>query len=288
MKGFKKNMNNNTEAIRICGLRHWYEPGRIILEGINLSIAEGEFAAIIGQNGSGKTTLMKNISGLLRPSQGEIFIRGINTTKTDAAEIAKEAGYVMQDHDNQLFEQTVFDEAAFSLKHKCSKKEVNEKVEEALETVGLSDKKEAFPPALSRADRAKVVFAAVLAMNTGILLLDEPVAGQDSRGCRIIMDIIAGLHQKGKTILLITHNIGIAARYAKRIIVMKNGRVDMDGPPLEIFGQKEKLAWAGLLAPQITRLSQDLRASLPLEKDALTPGELASMLVPTCSCSTCR
>ena len=280
-------MVNTTEAIRICGLRHWYEPGRIILEGINLSIAEGEFAAIIGQNGSGKTTLMKNISGLLRPSQGEIFIRGKNTTGADAAEIAREAGYVMQDHDNQLFEQTVFDEVAFSLKHKFSKKEINEKAEEALETVGLLDKKEAFPPALPRADRAKAVFAAVLAMNTGILLLDEPIAGQDSRGCRVIMDIIAGLRQKGKTVLLITHNINIAARYAKRIIVMKNGRVDMDGPPLEIFGQREKLAGAGILAPQITRLSRELRAYLPLEKDALTPEELASMLV-TCPCSTCR
>jgi len=287
LTGILKNMVNNTEAIRICGLSHWYEPGRIILEGINLSIAEGAFTAIIGRNGSGKTTLMKNISGLLRPGQGEIFIRGKNTTRADASEIAKEAGYVMQDHDNQLFEQTVFDEVAFSLKRKFSKKEINEKVEEALEITGLLDKKEAFPPALPRVDRAKVVFAAVLAMNTGILLLDEPIAGQDSRGCRMIMDIIAGLHQKGKTVLLITHNINVAARYAKRIIVMKNGRVDMDGGP-EIFGQREKLAEAGILAPQITRLSQDLRASLPLEKDALTPEELASMLVPTCSCSTCR
>jgi energy-coupling factor transport system ATP-binding protein len=280
-------MNNTTEAIRICGLSHWYEPGRVILEGINLSIAEGEFAAIIGQNGSGKTTLMKNISGLLRPRQGEIFIHGKNTTMADAAEITKEAGYVMQDTDSQLFEQTVFDEVAFSLKHKGSKKEINEKGEEALETVGLSDKKEAFPPALPRADRVKAVFAAVLAMNTKILLLDEPIAGQDSLGCRMIMDIIAGLNQKGKTVLLITHNIGIAARYANRIIVMKNARILLDGGP-EILGQKEKLAEAGILAPQITRLSQELRAHIPLEKDALTPDELASMLAPICLCSTCR
>jgi energy-coupling factor transport system ATP-binding protein len=188
----------------------------------------------------------------------------------------------MQDHDNQLFEQTVFDEAAFSLKGRYSKKEITEKVEEALETVGLYDKKDAFPPALPRADRFKAVFAAVLAMNTGILLLDEPIAGQDSQGCRVIMDIIAGLHQKGKTVLLITHNINIAARYAKRIIVMKNTRILTDGAPPEIFNQKEKLAEAGILAPQITRLSQELRARIPLEKDALTPEELASMLVPTC------
>jgi energy-coupling factor transport system ATP-binding protein len=141
------------------------------------------------------------------------------------------------------------------------------------------DKKDAFPPALPRADRFKAVFAAVLAMNTGILLLDEPIAGQDSRGCRMIMDITAELHQKGKTILLITHNIGIAAQYARRIIVMKNGRIDMDGPPSEIFAQSEKLAGAGILAPQITRLSQKIRSHIPLEKDALTPDELAEMLV---------
>jgi energy-coupling factor transporter ATP-binding protein EcfA2 len=278
MKGIGDPMNNGTEAIRISNLCHWYEPGRIILEGINLSIADGEFTAIIGQNGSGKTTLIKNISGLLRPRQGEIFIRGKNTAGTDIAEIAKEAGYVMQDHDNQLFEQTVFDEVAFSLKHAGSKKEIAEKVEEALETVGLLDKKDAFPPALCRADRAKTVFAAVLAMGTGILLLDEPVAGQDGSGCRMIMDIIAGLHQKGKTVLLITHNISIAAQYAHRIIIMKNARILMDGPPLEIFGQSEKLAEAGILAPQITRLSQTLRAYIPLEKDALTPEGLAETL----------
>jgi len=140
------------------------------------------------------------------------------------------------------------------------------------------DKKEAFPPALPRADRIKVVFAAVLAMDTGILLLDEPIAGLDSRNCRMIMDIIAGLNQKGKTILLITHNIGVAARYARRIIVMKNACIWMDGRP-EIFGQREKLAEAGILAPQITRLSQALRAHIPLEKDALTPDEMAEMLV---------
>jgi energy-coupling factor transport system ATP-binding protein len=281
-------MSNSSEAIRICNLCHWYEPGRIILEGINLTIADNEFTAIIGQNGCGKTTLMKNISGLLRPRQGEIFVRGKNTAGMDVSGIAKEAGYVMQDTDNQLFEQTVFDEAAFSLKHTgskkrasrgLSKKEIGEKVEEALEAVGLLDKKDAFPPALPRADRVKAVFAAVLAMDTGILLLDEPVAGQDSQGCHMIMDITKRLHQKGKTILLITHNIGAAAQYAQRIIVMKNARICMDGPPSEIFAQTEKLAEAGILAPQITRLSQKLRGRIPLEKDALTPDGLAEMLV---------
>jgi energy-coupling factor transport system ATP-binding protein len=274
-----KTMSNGGEAVRISSLRHWYEPGRITLEGINLTIAEGEFTAIIGQNGSGKTTLMKNISGLLRPRQGEIFIRGKNTAAMDAAEIAKEAGYVMQDTDSQLFEQTVFDEVAFSLKYTGSKKEITEKVERALETVGLLDKRDAFPPALPRACRVKVIFAAVLAMDTNILLLDEPIAGQDSRDCRMIMDITAELHQKGKTVLLITHNINIAAQYARRIIVMKNARLFMDGEPPEVFGQKEKLAEAGILAPQITRLSQTLRGSIPLTEDALTPGGLASALV---------
>jgi energy-coupling factor transport system ATP-binding protein len=272
-------MSNDTEAVRICGLRHWYEPGRIILEDINLTIADNEFTAIIGHNGCGKTTLIKNISGLLRPRQGEIFVRGKNTAAMDVPEIAKEAGYVMQDTDSQLFEQTVFDEVAFSLKRTCSKKEITEKAEEALKAVGLLDKKDAFPHALSRADRTKAVFAAVLAMDTRILLLDEPIAGQDSRGCGAIMDIIAGLHQKGKTILLITHNIGIAAQYARRIIVMKNARILMDGPPPEIFAQNESLAGAGILAPQITRLSQKLRGQIPLKEDALTPDGLASMLV---------
>jgi energy-coupling factor transport system ATP-binding protein len=203
----------------------------------------------------------------------------------DIAEIAGEIGFVMQDPDRQLFEATVYDEAAFALKNAgrrrkaVTKNEIHQKVRESLSAVGLEDRQNAFPPALGRADRVKTVFASILAMGPKIIMLDEPIAGQDSRSCRLIMDILVNLHRQGYTVIMVTHNMNIAAEYARRLIVMKDGHVLLDGKPQEVFARTAELAEAGILPPQITRLSQMLRGHIPLEKDALTPAELAAMLV---------
>jgi energy-coupling factor transport system ATP-binding protein len=159
-----------------------------------------------------------------------------------------------------------------------TRSQIQEKAEEALSMVGLLDKRNDFPPALGRADRVKTVFAAILAMGPKIIMLDEPLAGQDQRGCRLIMDILANLHRQGYTIVMVTHNMSVIAEYAQRLIVMKDGGVFMDGKPREIFTRTTELSQAGILPPQITRLSQALRKRLPLEDDALTPAELAAML----------
>jgi energy-coupling factor transport system ATP-binding protein len=254
-----------------------------MLNDINLAFMEHEFTALIGQNGCGKTTMLKNISGLARPLRGNILLRGRDTADMDIADIAAEIGFVMQEPDRQLFESTVYDEVAFALKHaphgrKPAKNQIREKAEEALSMVGLLDKRDDFPPALGRADRIKTVFAAILAMGPKIIMLDEPLAGQDQRGCRLIMDILANLHRQGYTILIVTHNMSVIAEYAQRLVVMKDGAVFMDGEPRKIFTRTAELAQAGILPPQITRLSQALRKRIPLEEDALSPAELASML----------
>jgi len=275
-------------AVRIESLRFAYggDPGRLVLDGIDLDIGGNDFAAILGQNGSGKTTLLKNVSGLLRPMQGKITIRGTDSAGMSVAEIAGEVGYVMQDCDNQLFEQTVFEEVAFALKlppkgrgaQRLARAEVRRRVEESLETLGLQDSRDAFPPALCKADRVKTVFAAVLAMGARILLLDEPLAGQDSRGSRMIMEILADLHRKGCAVVLVTHNIRVAAEYAQRLVVMSRGRVILDGSAAEVFDREGELACAGILLPGIPRLSRDLQGHLPLDKPAATPAELAGVL----------
>ena len=178
---------------------------------------------------------------------------------------------------------TVYDEVAFALrcgkKSQVNKSKINKKVEESIAAAGLSDKVNVFPAALCRADRVKVVFASVLAMNAKIIMLDEPVAGQDYQGCRLIMDLAAGLHWQGYTIIMVSHNVNIIAEYARRLIVIKNGTVFMDGKPEEIFRRPDELAQAGILPPNITRFSRSLRNHLPLERDAMTPPELAAMLV---------
>jgi len=269
----------SVNIINIEHLYYRYSNGNLILNDINISIADNEFVVIAGQNGCGKTTLLKNISGLLRPLQGNIFIKGQNIDKTDISVIADEIGFVMQDPDRQLFVSTVYDEVAFALRHKrFSENEIKNKTEEALEAVGLSDKRDDFPPALGRTDRVKTVFASVIAMGPKIIMLDEPTAGRDYAGCKLLMDITAGLHQKGYTVILVTHNMNIAAEYARRLIVMKAGRVCMDRSPGEIFAKPAELYDAGILPPQITRLSQSLQKHMPLEKLALSPAGLASAL----------
>ena len=270
---------DNSIVIEFVDTVFGYDPGKIILDNINLTIAGNDFIAILGQNGCGKTTLLKNISGLLRPQQGSVFLKGTNTANMSIAEIAGHIGFVMQESERQLFESSVYDEVAFALKRRLAHNAIRPKVEEALAKLGLLDKRDAFPLALNRADRVKTLLAAVLAMDPKILMLDEPLAGQDVQDCRMIMDVIADLHREGCTVIMVTHNISVAAEFARRIMVMHDGMVCMDGSPSEIFGQEEKLSDAGIYRPPITRLSASLSKTIPLEKNALSPAELAAMLV---------
>jgi energy-coupling factor transport system ATP-binding protein len=222
--------NDNT-VIEISGLHYEYVSGNAVLNNINLSVRDNDFAAIKGSNGCGKTTLLKNISGLLRPQGGSILLRGHDTATMSIAQIAGEIGFIMQECDRQLFESSVYDEVAFSLKrapHRLTKNEIRDKTEESLSVMGLLDKREAFPPALGRADRVKTVFAAILAKGPRIIMLDEPIAGQDAHGCRLIMDTLADLHQRGYTILIVTHNDKVIAEYVHRLIEIKDGNITMD------------------------------------------------------------
>ena len=220
-------INSDNAVINIEHLYYQYNADNIILNDVNLAIGENDFTVIMGHNGCGKTTLLKNMSGLLRPSRGRILLRGRDTAEMSVAEIAGQVGFVMQESDRQLFESTVYDEVAFALKRgaqgrgaKELKNEIRDKVEEALSAVGLLDKRDHFPLALNRADRVKAVFAGVLAMGPRVIMLDEPFAGQDMSGCRLISGILADLHQKGYTILVVTHNISVVAEYARRIVQM--------------------------------------------------------------------
>jgi energy-coupling factor transport system ATP-binding protein len=227
VKPVRHERNTHTNAvIQIAGLHYEYISGNAVLNDINLSFMENDFAAIMGRNGCGKTTLLKNISGLLRPQRGSILLRGQNTANMGVSHIAGEIGFVMQECDRQLFESTVYDEVAFALKQtprgrKLTKNEICDKAEESLSVMDMLDKRDAFPPALGRADRVKTVFAAILAMGPRIIMLDEPIAGQDARGCHLIMDTLANLHQQGYTIIIVTHNVKIITEYAHRIIEIR-------------------------------------------------------------------
>ena len=267
-------------GIHIDNLHFWYKPGKIILKDINLDISDNEFIAIIGENGSGKTTLLKNICGLLLPSQGDIFINDKNLKALDISEIALSIGFMMQECDNQLFESSVYNEVAFALKDRALPKEIiRVKTEEALAAVGLSDKSGEYPPSLSMTDRIKTVFAVILAMDPKIIIMDEPVAGMDYTNSRKIMDITRNLHARGYIIILVSHNMNIIAEYAKRIIVMRQGSIILDGTPVNIFNRMDDLLEVGIIPPQITRLSHLLQKRIPHEENIVSSYELAKMLI---------
>jgi len=201
-------------------------------------------------------------------------------------EISREVGFVMQDSDGQLFERTVFDEVAFALRppprgggEPPGEAEVRRRAEEALEALGLQDKRGEFPPSLGAADRARTVLAAVLATGARTLLLDEPLAGQDARGARAVLGALEGLSRRGLTIVMATHSVRAAAEHAHRLVVMGAGRVRLDGPAAHVLDREGELAEAGILLPPAAWLSRELRRrGVPLERAAASPAELAAML----------
>jgi len=223
-----QNAKYDNPAIDIKNLSFSYSNGSGI-KNVNLSIADNDFIAIMGDNGCGKTTLLKCIIGLLRPCGGDIFIRGKNKKELSVSDISKEVGFVMQNPDNQLFTDSVYKEVAFALKNmRLSKTEIKRRVETALKTVGLDDA-EAFPPALSRQDRTKTLIACVLAMDCKIIIFDEVDVGNDYCGSLKIMNIARDLHSRGFTIIFVTHNMVLAGEYAHRLIKMEKEGIVFDG-----------------------------------------------------------
>jgi cobalt transport protein ATP-binding subunit len=226
------------------------------LRGLSLGIREGEFLALIGQNGSGKTTLAKHFNGLLKPTSGRILLRGKATADYEQRGISRLVGYVFQNPDHQIFCNTVYEEVAFGLKTLGEPaKSVESRVAEALETVGLTGYEKSVPFALSKGERQRVAVASVLAVRPEVMVLDEPTTGLDEKNQRSLMDMLKSFHRLGHTIIIITHSMEVAAEYATRAVVMKDGGVLLDGPTRDIFAQEEKLKEASLRPSSLVRLS---------------------------------
>lgn len=262
-------------------LTYCYPTGGEAIHDISMTICENEFVAIIGQNGAGKSTLMKNLTGLLRPTSGRILLEGKDTLNMAVADISKKIGFVLQNPDRQLFSDTVAQEVAYGLVNAgLNGDDIKAKVSEALESVGLEDKREAYPPALSKGDRAKVVIASVIAAGPAVIILDEPTNGQDNRGCSQIMDIARRLHEKGHTIIFVTHNMTMVADYANRAIVMTRREIMMDGTPQQVFSCPAELETTHISPPQAAQLSSVLIGrGLPMPHICLNPTELSHELI---------
>lgn len=238
-------------------LRYTYPTDAVeALQGIDLSVREGEFSAILGENGSGKTTLAKHFNGLLKPSSGCMWVQNKPTTEYSHRELARRVGYVFQNPDHQIFARTVAEEVGFGLKMQGeAPKTTGQRVAEALEVVGLQGYEQKVPFALTKGERQRVAVASVLATRPQVIILDEPTTGLDYRHQRNMMEMLKRLNRDGHTIVIITHSMWVATEYANRTILMKDGRILSDGPTRAIFSNENRLAEASLFQPSLVRLS---------------------------------
>ncbi len=255
-KIYNESYNDLQPIIKVRKLSHIFNNDIIALNNVDLDIYPGEFLAIIGKNGSGKTTLAKHLNGLLRPSSGVVFIKGRNISDMPLHEIAKEVGFIFQNPDNQIFESTVRKEIEFGLKNLGLDDDlIRQRVDRILKDLGIYDLAERHPMALSTGQRHRVAVASILVMDPEIIILDEPIAGQDYRGRREIINIIKKLNESGRTVILISHDMELVGEYAKRVIVMNQGKIMLDGSPSDVFVHEKLLSKFGIAPPPVTRLA---------------------------------
>ncbi len=245
--------------IQISDLQFTYPSGVIALRGISLAIEAGEQVAIVGQNGAGKTTLVKHLNGLLQPTGGQVMIGDWNTKEHSVAKLAGRVGYVFQNPDEQLFSKNVGVEVAFGPKNLgYTGNQIQALVKDALAMTELSDKTEMNPYDLSATWRKMVALASVIAMDTPIVIFDEPTTGQDAANVARIANVIRALRERGKTVITITHDIDFCAENFERVIALSQGTVLLDGNANEVLGQEEILASTYVDPPQLTRLGKRL------------------------------
>jgi energy-coupling factor transport system ATP-binding protein len=232
-----------------------YEAGSEVLHGINLEIKRGDVIAVLGPNGAGKTTFVKHAIGLLKPKTGRVLVNGRDTREASVAQIAATLGYVFQSPSHMLFAPTVREELAFgpsNLKH--SKDQIEQEVKEALRIVNLTDKEQDPPLALSFGQQKRVTIAAILAMRSRIMIMDEPTAGQDYQNYMNFMDSI--LQMPGfEAIMFITHDVDLAVIYANRVLIIADGRLIADGPPQEVLRDFDRLEACRLVPSSLLALN---------------------------------
>lgn len=236
-----------------------YNSGGQALAGVDFAVEAGAFAAIVGRNGSGKTTLTRMAMSLIKPASGTIRFEGQDTAKLTPADMACSIGYVFQNPDRQIFRDTVAKEVAYGPEQLAfTPEEINQSVAWALRVTGLTELAGSFPRLLSRGQKQKVAIASAIAMRPKMLILDEPTSGQDPWDAQNLMELLTELNQQGITILLVTHDMELIAKYVDRVTVLDRGNKVFDGKPSELFsGNYDINAW-GLLPPTAVALGRQL------------------------------
>jgi energy-coupling factor transport system ATP-binding protein len=253
-------------VIEVEGVHYWYEDGTYALRGVDFRIHDGEFVGLIGQNGSGKTTISKLIAGVYGRFKGRGDIRVMGASLRDrrvAERVPLHVGYVFQNPDHQIFMRRVYDEVAYGLRNlRLPSGEVDARVREALERVGLSHKVDEDPVFLSRGERRRLTVASIIAMRPRVLIVDEPTTGQDFRMTEDIMSLLSQLNREGSTVIVITHDMSMVAEHLRRVIVMHFGVVVYDGPTRGFFSDEGLLRSLSMSPPMAVKLSHAYRRSV--------------------------
>ena len=283
--------------IRLEALRCVYSAGtpfeKVALDNIDLTIPTGQYAALLGHTGSGKSTLIQHLNGLLKPVAGRVLLGGedIHRSKEALRSVRFHVGLVFQYPEYQLFEETVYRDIAFGPKNMgLSEQEVDEHVRFGAKFAGVDESLfEASPLDLSGGQKRRIAIAGVMAMRPEVLVLDEPMAGLDPAGCRDILQNIADYRRStGSTVILVTHDMDIAAENAERLIVMRAGKIALDGAPEEIFTHAGELRAMGLGIPGAAAFAEELRRrGVAVPQGIYTPQALAAALLARKEAGVC-
>lgn len=276
-------------SIIVNHLTYRYNPGTAMeqtaLDDVNLQINDGEFIGLIGHTGSGKSTLVQQLNGILKPTEGGVYVDGedISDDDYDLKKLRSRVGLVFQYPEHQLFESDVFTDVCFGPKNiGLTKKEAELRAYEALKQVGIAD--EYFyqsPFDLSGGQKRRVAIAGVLAMKPEVLILDEPTAGLDPKGRDELLDKLQKIREEsGCTIVLVSHSMEDVAKYADRIVVMHKGKVAFDDIPSEVFKHRDELKEMGLGVPGITETMYALKeAGFKVSTDCITVSEAVKEII---------
>lgn len=247
--------------LEVRDLKYSYNKDYQALKGVSLKIERGQMVALLGKNGAGKSTLFLNLNGIYEPDEGKVFIDGeeLKYDKKSLLKFRQKVGIVFQNPDDQIFAPTVEEDVAFGpLNLGLPMEEVQDRVEEALERVGMSGFEKKAPHHLSGGQKKRVAIAGILAMKPEIMVLDEPTAGLDPQGVTDLSILLNELNEEGITIVISTHEVDLVPNYADKVFVLVDGLLIGEGTPKEIFAQPEILEKANLKVPIVTELFQQL------------------------------
>ncbi|GAB4484209.1 MAG: energy-coupling factor transporter ATPase [Anaerolineales bacterium] len=258
LPGVQAEAESASPLVRFENVTFGYESGREVLHGVSLDIKKGDIIAVLGPNGAGKTTFVKHAIGLLKPKAGQVLVNGKDTHHASVAEIASTLGYVFQSPSHMLFAPTVREELSFGPKNlKHTPAQIEQDVKHSLEIVNLADKGDDPPLSLSFGQQKRVSIAAILAMRSKILVMDEPTAGQDYRNYIGFMDAILQL-PGFEAILFITHDVDLAVIYANRVILVADGTVRADGRPQDVLRDYDLLRACRVVPSSLLDLNLEL------------------------------